>query len=233
MNTIRVYKRNALRAAFEAGRNSALADTTVWKEIFEAGEKHGSAYLNEACHAPGFFEYMKPRRQISPGSFDSWARMEEEKLAISIKCEDFDVLATESMLVKNSGKQLITLYAIEEVISEYFGINISDLRYVKSRADSVTTPRHFAYYFAYFHVHKKLIDFGEQWGGHDHATVYYGVKKIAQTAPLYKDVYDKLVYLYKRLDRKGYNIAHFVQDVDSISGLGGKRKMIKPVEITL
>ncbi|MGL4426348.1 MAG: chromosomal replication initiator protein DnaA [Alphaproteobacteria bacterium] len=73
----------------------------------------------------------------------------------------------------------LTLEEIQRKVAEYYNIRISDLHSPK-RARSVTRPRQVAMYLAKSCTSRSLPEIGRSFGGRDHTTVLYGVKKIEE-----------------------------------------------------
>ena len=230
---IRVYQLPALKEAFLAGQLSAKGDPSNWRDIFNAGVKKGSAFLNESVNAPGLMELLAKDREVSPGSWSSWIRMNKTRLSAAVKRDEFNVIATKVELQDRSGMKLITLGAIEDVIVSTFNNTLDSLRYGTGRFSHVKKPRYFAFYLAYFHSHTPLIEIGRRWGGKDHATVIHGAKQVANNAKLYEKDMAILNLLYKRLAHRGYDINHFVQDNKVRSRTGAQRLSIEPIKINL
>jgi len=229
--TIRLFRKDALRDAYEAGRQAATADPSNWKEIFEAGEKKGSGYLNEASLAPGFIEFMSPRREESPGSFSSWYGMNEKRLSTTLDREQYELAATEKKMEITAGKKLINLNAIEEAVRAVFNISLDDLRYSKRRLDAIAVPRFYCHYLSYHHCHITLMAVGKHLGGRGHATVLHGAKVVYREATQYPEKKKLLVLLYRYLAREGYNTDYFL-DADSMpSRCGANRNIVKRVNL--
>ncbi|MGL5785124.1 MAG: chromosomal replication initiator protein DnaA [Alphaproteobacteria bacterium] len=85
----------------------------------------------------------------------------------------------------------LTLEEIQRKVAEYYNIRISDLHSPK-RARSVTRPRQVAMYLAKSCTSRSLPEIGRSFGGRDHTTVLYGVKKIEELmledASLHEDI---------------------------------------------
>lgn len=233
MSNIILFRKGSLKKAYNAGIRAALADPSNMQDVFEAGEKRGSGWLNEASNAPNFFEFMVPRREKSPGSFNYWYGQSEKELSITLDEERFELAAAEIKMEMEVGKKLITMEAIENAIRIVFNTTIDDLRYLNKRTNAITKPRFFAYYIGYHHLIQNLADMGDRWGGRHHATVMHGAGVTYQEASQYSEEKDKLILLYRNMARNGYNINYFVQD-DKVPSKGGhNRTVIKRVNLNL
>lgn len=222
-----LFRRNAMKQAFKAGAKAALANPAHWREMFEAGEKKGSAFLNESVNAPGFSELMAERRIDSPGSFDSWIRKKEPILAVPVKGDEFEMIAMEAKLRKQNKQKVITPEAIEEAIRVVFNITIDDLRYNPRRLSHIKTPRFFAWYLAYHHCKDTLKEMGARWGGRDHATALHGAKKTYENCSLYPRDKNLLRLVYRSLRKKGYGMHYIFDDEDfTNSRPGSDRKAV-------
>ncbi|MBI4834390.1 MAG: chromosomal replication initiator protein DnaA [Planctomycetes bacterium] len=75
----------------------------------------------------------------------------------------------------------VTIPQIQEVISKFFNVKISDLQ-SKKRVKSVSVPRQIGIYLARSLTSLSLEEIGAAFGGKDHSTVMYSVEKIKQRA---------------------------------------------------
>lgn len=226
---IRLFRKSAVREAFEAGAKSALADPVNLRTIFEAGERKGAAWLNESINAKSFMEIMDERRRDSPGDFNSWMRMNESRMCIPIKNKRFnDIDGMDVFLMK--GIKNTTLDAIENAVSAVFGISPEVLRNNQTRLMEIKTPRHYCYYLAYFHCPDKLSSIGKRWGNRDHATVMHGAARVSSDALNYDTYRNVLMDVYLHLLVNGYKIdpLKFVGD-----GLGRRGKPIEFIKINI
>ena len=78
-----------------------------------------------------------------------------------------------------SPRGILTVENIQKVVADYYKVKVSDL-YGKRRLANVVLPRQVAMYLSKELTQKSLPDIGEAFGGRDHTTVLYAVKKIAQ-----------------------------------------------------
>lgn len=226
-----LFRRNALKEAFAAGAKAALADPSNLREAFEAGEKKGSGWLNEAVNAPSFSEFMAKRRKSSPGSFKSWLTQHIERLATPLDRDQYELAATEKSIEIKSGKKLITLDAVEDVVKYILQTPLDELRDNRRRQDTIKKPRYFAYYLAYHHCHATLKEIGQRWGQKNYATVLHGAACTYNDASTYEDDKRTLKLLYRRLVKMDYNIEHFVQDDDMPNRSGCNRTTVKRVNL--
>jgi hypothetical protein len=200
-----LFRRNALREAFAAGEKSALADPANLKDIFDAGEKKGAAWLNESINAPSFMEIMTTRRSDSPGDFKSWLNTNEKKLMIPVVHSMFSEDDEDTKVIFVKGNKKITLEAIGEAVAASFKIGVDELRNNRRRYRKIKTPRYFCFYLAYFHVGDELRKIGQQWGGMNYATVIHGAKQISYDASTYPEDKELLIDAYVYLIKNGYN----------------------------
>lgn len=224
---IRLFRKDALREAYLAGQESALADSNNFKEVFEAGAKKGASFFNENVHAPGFFEFMAPRKTESPGSFNSWCGQNEKRLSIALDKDKHELIVTETE-IETEGKKMITLDVIAEAVRYEFGITLDDLRYNSRRKGWIKTPRFYAFYLAYFHARHSLGDIGLFFAGKNHATVIHGTKVIAGHASLYAFEKKRLLSLYEYLRKENYDLK-YIQEDEKFSRKG----VVKPVELII
>lgn len=78
-----------------------------------------------------------------------------------------------------TGTGRISIENIQQTTAEHFNIKIADM-HSKRRVANVAYARQIAMYLAKELTQKSLIDIGNAFGGRDHATVLYAVKKITK-----------------------------------------------------
>lgn len=71
----------------------------------------------------------------------------------------------------------ISVENIQKTVADHFDIKIADM-HSKRRMANVAFPRQIAMYLSKELTQKSLIDIGNEFGGRDHATVLYAIKKI-------------------------------------------------------
>jgi chromosomal replication initiator protein len=71
----------------------------------------------------------------------------------------------------------VTTDQIQKIVSEHFGLKISDMK-AKKRTKEVALPRQIAMYLSKKLTNLSLSDIGKNFGGKDHATVIYACKQI-------------------------------------------------------
>ena len=71
----------------------------------------------------------------------------------------------------------VTTDQIQKVVSEHFGLKISDMK-AKKRTKEVALPRQIAMYISKQLTNLSLSDIGKNFGGKDHATIIYACKQI-------------------------------------------------------
>ena len=233
MTVIRLFKTDAMKEAFLAGQRYALANPDSVKDIFEAGENHGSTWLNEATNYPGFVEFMNIRKRSSPGEFSDWMKRNEDRLSASVDAAKFEFMASESGKNQDGPKKLISLFAIEEAIRAVTDLSIDDLRYNRRRFAKIKRPRYFAYYLAYQHCPTSLSKIGKRWGKKDHATVVHAARTVGQNIGMYNTDMLILEALYRYLHLNGYNIKHYFEDYDKTITGGVIRHLTQRIDINL
>lgn len=78
-----------------------------------------------------------------------------------------------------SGSGRISIENIQQTVAEHFNIKIADM-HSKRRVADVAYARQIAMYLAKELTQKSLIDIGSAFGGRDHTTVLYAVKKVSK-----------------------------------------------------
>lgn len=233
MKEIRLYRKDSIKEAFEAGRRFERGNPQIWKHVFEAGERRGSGFLNEAINAPNYLQYIDQYNKDRSVGFDSWFRQNNKRLSILVG-EETMVSSAESIATKRAlGKKIITLDVIEESVVEMYDIGILDLRYSKRRKHEIIKPRQIAIYLAYFHCKTPLRIIGDRWGGRDHAGVINNARTFSNHAAFPGKERSNLEKIYMDLLEKGYAIHLFVQDDERGPRGAIDRISIQPVEIDL
>jgi chromosomal replication initiator protein len=103
-----------------------------------------------------------------------FAEANNKPLALSLAKDSLrDLIATSAFP--------ITIPQIQEVISKFFNVKISDLQ-SKKRVKSISVPRQIGIYLARSLTSLSLEEIGAAFGGKDHSTVMYAVEKIKQRA---------------------------------------------------
>lgn len=88
-------------------------------------------------------------------------------------------LATTALAELLARPALISINAVLQTVSEYYGIDIPTM-VGKGRSKEMVRPRQVAMYLAREETGASLPEIGQALGGRDHTTVMYGVEKIAQ-----------------------------------------------------
>lgn len=84
--------------------------------------------------------------------------------------------ALHSILISSTAQ--LTVEKIQGAVAEYFKISLAEM-YSKSRLKSIALPRQIAMYLSRELTTSSLPVIGDRFGGRDHATVLYAVRKIA------------------------------------------------------
>ena len=79
-------------------------------------------------------------------------------------------------IIEEDGRP-VTPEQIQKVVSEHFGLKVSDMK-AKKRTKEVAIPRQIAMYLSKHSTELSLNDIGKHFGGKDHATVIYACKQI-------------------------------------------------------
>lgn len=90
------------------------------------------------------------------------------------------VLAQEALKdLISSNYYPISIAQIQDVVSKYFNITVSDLQ-SKKRVKSISIPRQIGIYLTRMFLSSSLEEIGAAFGGKDHTTVMYAVEKVKQ-----------------------------------------------------
>lgn len=84
--------------------------------------------------------------------------------------------ALKDLLSVSSGQ--ITVESIQKTVADFYKIKIADM-YSKRRPANIALPRQIAMYLAKELTQKSLPEIGDMFGGRDHTTVLYAVRKIS------------------------------------------------------
>ncbi|MCC1480219.1 chromosomal replication initiator protein DnaA [Roseibaca sp. Y0-43] len=83
-----------------------------------------------------------------------------------------------SDLLRSSDRR-VTVEEIQRKVSEHFNIRLSDMLGPK-RARNIARPRQIAMYLAKELTSRSLPEIGRRFGGRDHTTILYGVRKVEE-----------------------------------------------------
>ncbi|MCK9313821.1 MAG: chromosomal replication initiator protein DnaA [Methanocorpusculum sp.] len=93
----------------------------------------------------------------------------------------------------------ITIESIQNTVSKYYGIEISELL-SKKRNKHVVYPRHIAMYLCRRLTEASLPQIGEQFGGRDHTTVLHANEKITRELEVDREMAAAINELCKKID---------------------------------
>ncbi|MGO2603187.1 MAG: chromosomal replication initiator protein DnaA [Alkalibacterium gilvum] len=80
-------------------------------------------------------------------------------------------------MIKNDGKQNISIASIQQKVSKYYQISLTDLK-GKKRVRQIVLPRQIAMYLSRELTSTSLPKIGKEFGGKDHTTVIHAHEKI-------------------------------------------------------
>ena len=92
----------------------------------------------------------------------------------------------------------ITVENIQKTVADYYKIKVADM-YSKRRPANIALPRQIAMYLAKELTQKSLPEIGELFGGRDHTTVLYAVRKISEARAKQNDLNHSLHVLEQTL----------------------------------
>jgi len=98
----------------------------------------------------------------------------------------------------DSRERIITNELVQKVVSEAFGVKISDLK-SKRRTKAVVLPRQVAMYLCRTLAGSSLPEIGNFFGGKDHSTVIHAVKVIEEKKEKDPDLKARVEMLVKQL----------------------------------
>ncbi|WP_281613901.1 chromosomal replication initiator protein DnaA [Flammeovirga sp. SubArs3] len=97
-------------------------------------------------------------------------------------------------IVRNTEKE-ITIEFIQQIVSEYFGISVDELK-SKTRKKDIAQARQIAMYFSKEYTKEPLKSIGNQFGGRDHSTVVHASKAVTKRTAsdaLYNRILEELL----------------------------------------
>ncbi|MGI6036635.1 MAG: chromosomal replication initiator protein DnaA [Limnochordia bacterium] len=102
----------------------------------------------------------------------AYASLQGRNITINLASE-----ALKDMLAANR-KKPIDIKMIQEIVADYYGINISDMS-TRKRTKAIVLPRQVAMYLSRDLTDASLPKIGEAFGGRDHSTVIHACEKVA------------------------------------------------------
>lgn len=121
-----------------------------------------------------------------------------EKDTISVE-EAQDLL--EDFFPSAKDKQ-ITIDLIQSEVEKFFGITHADMVSEK-RSKNIVKPRHIAIYLSRYMTEESLQTIGRKFGGRDHTTMMYSVRKIEQDQKNDRGLFDQLERLRNIIQERG------------------------------
>ncbi|MDX6628078.1 MAG: chromosomal replication initiator protein, partial [Gaiellales bacterium] len=94
----------------------------------------------------------------------------------------------------------VSVTTIKQVVSEAFGIPVTELESAK-RSQVIVAPRQLAMYLCRELTDATLPAIGREFGGRDHTTVLYAVQKITRRLHHDRHEYDQVDDLIRRIKR--------------------------------
>lgn len=90
---------------------------------------------------------------------------------------------------------------IQQAICDHFGVGLGDLMSSRRTAD-ICRPRQIAYYLCKELTPRSLPEIARRFGGRDHTTVLYGVRKIGHLCPRDADLAHEISFLIEAITGK-------------------------------
>ncbi|RLA97626.1 MAG: chromosomal replication initiator protein DnaA, partial [Deltaproteobacteria bacterium] len=76
-------------------------------------------------------------------------------------------------------RERIKIERVQEIVADYFNIKVRELK-SKKRLRQLVIPRQVAMYLSKELTDASLVEIGEKFGGKDHSTVIYAIKKVEE-----------------------------------------------------
>lgn len=108
-------------------------------------------------------------------------------------------LAKEALKNIIKEEQPITIERIVQKVAAYFNVKTKEIL-SNRRTQKIVLPRQVAMYLAKKHTDTPLVEIGRRFGGKDHSTVIYAIKKVEQKLkkdPLFRDMLEELEKMLK------------------------------------
>ena len=104
-------------------------------------------------------------------------------------------------ILQEEGRKRVNIDAIQKTVSEYFDLRIADMT-SRRRPSNIAFPRQIAMYLSRKLTPCSLMEIGEAFGGRDHGTVIYAVRKVQQRIECEPQVKDSVDVIKTLLQRK-------------------------------
>lgn len=97
-----------------------------------------------------------------------------------------------------SGPGILTIASIQEAVADHFNLNLDEL--LSYRRDvRIIIPRHVAIYLSKILTNKSFTEVGLRFGGMDHSTIIYAVRKISKLIETDNALADKITVIKGKL----------------------------------
>ncbi len=104
-------------------------------------------------------------------------------------------------LLQQEGKKRVNIDAIQKTVTEYYDLRIADMT-SRRRPSNIAFPRQVAMYLSRRLTQCSLMEIGEAFGGRDHGTVIYAVRKVQQRMECEPQVRESIEMITTTLHRK-------------------------------
>lgn len=104
-------------------------------------------------------------------------------------------------ILQQEGKKRVNIDAIQKTVTEYYDLRIADMT-SRRRPSNIAFPRQVAMYLSRRLTQCSLMEIGEAFGGRDHGTVIYAVRKVQQRMECEPQVRESIEMITTTLHRK-------------------------------
>ncbi len=104
-------------------------------------------------------------------------------------------------ILQQEGKKRVNIDNIQKTVTEYFDLRIADMT-SRRRPSNIAFPRQIAMYLSRKLTPCSLMEIGEAFGGRDHGTVIYAVRKVQQRMECEPQVRESVDMITTILQRK-------------------------------
>ncbi|MFK7909043.1 MAG: chromosomal replication initiator protein DnaA [Akkermansiaceae bacterium] len=104
-------------------------------------------------------------------------------------------------ILQEEGKKRVNIDGIQKTVSDYYDLRIADMT-SRRRPSNIAFPRQIAMYLSRKLTPCSLMEIGEAFGGRDHGTVIYAVRKVQQRMECEPQVRESVEMIKTILQRK-------------------------------
>jgi len=104
-------------------------------------------------------------------------------------------------ILREEGKKRVNIDSIQKAVTSHYDLRLADMT-SRRRPSNIAFPRQVAMYLSRKMTQCSLVEIGDAFGGRDHGTVIYAVRKVEQRIECESQVRDSVDILMTELQRK-------------------------------